>query len=308
MAQGINGEGVNSQVEPNTEKEYEKAQNLFCAHKGKKDPVASAYALELLKDFVHHLAYGIEGRYDDEAAGQGGADEFLCETVFPTCGNKRVKRRRKHARKSHFIHLSRQLWENDYHEYAKPIIRVSLWAQMLRYVFSSARLCEYLEGVSRANSRRGLYCKVSRPLVGLLQEESYEPELVFQVVKDAKSMTNTPEKWSVAVVRSRFYIADSGILDPNMNFMKDYRQDHSIFYNSMLPILAMSVASDRLRDYHPNCPLFEGLDGLRQKAALAKMLRECAVRAVYATNPTMHDFRTRGLISDSVLDEHYSKG
>lgn len=42
----------------------------YCAEKG-KDPVASAYDLESLKDFVHKLAYGIEGKYDDEKAGQG---------------------------------------------------------------------------------------------------------------------------------------------------------------------------------------------------------------------------------------------
>jgi hypothetical protein len=42
----------------------------YCAEKG-KDPVARAYDLESLKDFVHKLAYGIEGKYDDETAGQG---------------------------------------------------------------------------------------------------------------------------------------------------------------------------------------------------------------------------------------------
>lgn len=92
----------------------------------------------------------------------------------------------------------------------------------------------------------------------VIRNELSEPELVFQVVKDAKSMTNTPEKRSVAVVRSRFYIADHGILDPNMNFMKGYRHDHGICYNSMLPILAMLVAGDRLRDYRTSKAFFLG--------------------------------------------------
>ncbi|EED23928.1 hypothetical protein TSTA_073180 [Talaromyces stipitatus ATCC 10500] len=249
-------------------KEYEKAQNMwreFCSYKG-KDPIASVYDLEPLKDFVHHLAYGIEGRYDDEAAGQGSVKVFLRETVFPTRGNKRVKRRRKHARKNHFIHLGRQLWENDYHEYTKTIIRVSLWAQMLVYVFSSARLCEYLEGVSRANSRRGLYCKISRYQIRVIRNELSESELVFQVVKDAKGMTNAPEK------------RPEHELYEGLSTSSQY-----LLLNPMLPILAMLVASDRLRDYctskavlaisapppdevhvlewkDPDCPLFEGLD------------------------------------------------
>lgn len=33
--------------------------------------MASAYDLASLKDFVHQLAYGLEGKYDDETAGQG---------------------------------------------------------------------------------------------------------------------------------------------------------------------------------------------------------------------------------------------
>lgn len=33
--------------------------------------MASAYDLQSLKDFVHQLAYGIEGNYDDPIAGQG---------------------------------------------------------------------------------------------------------------------------------------------------------------------------------------------------------------------------------------------
>lgn len=87
----------------------------------------------------------------------------------------------------------------------------------------------------------------------------------------------------------------------------------------MLPIVALLFASNRFRDYttvdavlaipapppdevyvlewtDPESPLFEGLDGLIQKAAvLAKILREWAIRAGYPTNPTIHDFRAEGL-------------
>jgi hypothetical protein len=87
----------------------------------------------------------------------------------------------------------------------------------------------------------------------------------------------------------------------------------------MIPILAMLVACGRLRDCNtvdeilaipappedelytlewkaPECPLFEGLDGLIQKAAtLARILRELGKRAGYYVTPTMHDFRAEGL-------------
>lgn len=112
--------------------------------------------------------------------------------------------------------------------------------------------------------------------------------------------------------------------------MRDFRPEHEIYeglssrpqfllLNPMLPIVALLLASNRFRDYatvdavlaipapppdevyvlewtDPESPLFEGLDGLIQKAAvLAKMLRECAIRAGYSTNPTIHDFRAEGL-------------
>uniref|UniRef100_A0A093VB45 Uncharacterized protein n=1 Tax=Talaromyces marneffei PM1 TaxID=1077442 RepID=A0A093VB45_TALMA len=334
--EGINGERVNSKLEPQTKIDYKNAHGMwleFCAHKG-KDPVASAYDLESLKDFVKQLAYGIEGIYDDEIAGQGSVKviwkrftanfkrdndaiprditlsvtNFLRQEVFPERGNKSSKRKRKHAQKHHFIHLGRQLWENDFHIYAMPITRVSVWAQMLLYVFSSARSCEYLEGVSRANSGRGLYCRDIK--FGVIRNELGEPELAAQVVKDAKGMTDTPEK------RPEHEIYEGLSSRPRF-----------LLLNPMLPIVALLLASNRFRDYatadavlaipappqdevyilewtDPESPLFEGLDGLIQKAAvLAKLLRELAIRAGYTINPTIHDFRAEGLF---LIDQLYS--
>ncbi|KAL1847875.1 hypothetical protein Plec18170_008285 [Paecilomyces lecythidis] len=326
--QGINGEKVNRKIEPQTEKDYNAAWErwlMFCTAKN-KDPEASAYDLESLKDFVHNLAYGIEGKYDDEIAGQGSVKEvwkrftagfrrhhdaipshitlsvtnFLRETVFPKRGNKKVKRVRKHARKNHFIHLGRQLWENDWYEYSRPMMRVSIWAQMLLYVFSSARQCEYLEGASRANSERGLYCRDMK--LGVIRNEIGEPELALQVVKDAKGMSDTPEK------RPEHEIYEGLSTKPR-----------HLLLNPMIPILAILLANGRLRDYRtvdeilaipappedevyvlewadPARPLFEGLDGLIQKAAaLGRILKDLAERAGYDVNPTMHDFRAEGL-------------
>jgi hypothetical protein len=41
----------------------------YCVETG-KDPIRSAHELSSLKDFAHHLAWGIEGRHDNEIAGQ----------------------------------------------------------------------------------------------------------------------------------------------------------------------------------------------------------------------------------------------
>ncbi|KUL85000.1 hypothetical protein ZTR_07766 [Talaromyces verruculosus] len=331
--EGINGERVNSKIERQTDKDYEKAKGMwreYCAAKG-KDPVTSAYDLESLKDFVHQLAYGIEGIYDDEKAGQGTVMvtwkrftagfkrdhdaiprnitlSFLRVTVFPRRGNKSSKRKRKHAGKTHFIHLGRQLWENDFHIYKQPGTRVTVWAQMLLYVFSSARLCEYLEGASRANSGRGLYCRDI--IFVVLQNELGEPELAAQAIKDAKGMTDTPEKRPEHAVYE-------GLSD----------RPQFLLFNPMLPIVALLIASNRFRDYttedavleipappkgemnvlewkDPDAPFFEGLDGLIQKAAaLSKILRELSVRAGFPINPTMHDFRAEGLY---LVDKIYS--
>ncbi|QKX61687.1 uncharacterized protein TRUGW13939_08842 [Talaromyces rugulosus] len=250
--QGINGERVKGIVEPHTTKQYE-----FCTETG-KDPVSSAYDLASLKDFAHHLALGMEGRHDKDIAGQNsvigvwkrftaGFDRdnddaipqplmnsvlnYLHKTVFPERGNPEVKRPRNHARKNHFIHLGRQLWENDWHEYPKPIMRVSIWAQILLYVFSSARLCEYLEGASRANSGRGLYCR--NITFGVIRNELGEPELAAQVVKDTKGMTKRPNK------RPKHEVYEGLSTKPR-----------ALLLNPMIPILAMLIACGRLRDFN----------------------------------------------------------
>ncbi|KAF3393545.1 hypothetical protein DPV78_009830 [Talaromyces pinophilus] len=61
--------------------------------------MAGVYNLELLKDFIHQLAYGIEGKYDDKMA------------VFAKYRNKSTKQKQNHIRKNHFIHLGSRLYK-----------------------------------------------------------------------------------------------------------------------------------------------------------------------------------------------------
>lgn len=62
---------------------------------------------------------------------------------------------------NHFIHLGRQLWEKDWQIYDKPRIRVDTWAKIQLYVFTSARVGEYIESTCGVDSGRGLYYRVS---------------------------------------------------------------------------------------------------------------------------------------------------
>lgn len=61
----------------------------------------------------------------------------------------------------HFLYLGTQLWKNDWYQYETPGDRVDLWAQIQLYVFTSARVGEYIESTCRAGSGRGLHYRVS---------------------------------------------------------------------------------------------------------------------------------------------------
>jgi hypothetical protein len=71
------------------------------------------------------------------------------------------KRIRSYGTTNHFIHLGTQLWEKDWQIYDKPRTRVDTWAKIQLYVFTSARVGEYIESTCRAGSGRGLYYRVS---------------------------------------------------------------------------------------------------------------------------------------------------
>jgi hypothetical protein len=113
-----------------------------------------------------------------------------------------------------FFYLGRQLWQNDWHMYQKPGIRVEVWGEIQLNVFTSARVGEYIESTCRAGSGRGLYFQVSALsgsdhcwviflidihvaqgiTFGLFRNKHGKAEFAMQVVKDAKGMTFTPDK------------------------------------------------------------------------------------------------------------------
>ena len=73
-----------------------------------------------------------------------------------------VKRERCYGTMSHFLYLGRQLWQSDWHSYKTPGSRVDLWAEIQLNVFTSARVCEYIESMARAGSFRELCYRVSK--------------------------------------------------------------------------------------------------------------------------------------------------
>jgi hypothetical protein len=73
----------------------------------------------------------------------------------------RKKRERCYGTMIHFLYLGTQLWQNDWHMYEKPGIRVDVWAEIQLNVFTSARVGEFIESTCRAGSGRGLHYRVS---------------------------------------------------------------------------------------------------------------------------------------------------
>lgn len=63
------------------------------------------------------------------------------------------KRARRFAKKFHLDHFARQLWMADWFVYQKLSTRVDDWALTLANVYSSARIGEYIESLSVANSQ-----------------------------------------------------------------------------------------------------------------------------------------------------------
>lgn len=87
--------------------------------------------------------------------------QFIKDPLRKELGLAHRKRIRSYGTTNHFIHLETQLWEKDWQIYDKPRVRVDTWAKIQLYVFTSARVGEYIESTCRAGSGRGLYYRVS---------------------------------------------------------------------------------------------------------------------------------------------------
>jgi hypothetical protein len=70
------------------------------------------------------------------------------------------KRARRYTNRNHLYQFTRQLWKVDWFEYCSPEVIVVDWALTLAIVYSSARIGEYIESLSRRGSGRGLHYKV----------------------------------------------------------------------------------------------------------------------------------------------------
>ena len=87
--------------------------------------------------------------------------QFIKDPLRKELGMAHRKRIRSYGTTNHFIYLGTQLWEKDWQIYDKPRVRVDTWAKIQLYVFTSARVGEYIESTCRAGSGRGLHYRVS---------------------------------------------------------------------------------------------------------------------------------------------------
>ncbi len=87
--------------------------------------------------------------------------QFIKEPLRIELGLAHRRRIRSYGTTNHFIHLGTQLWGKDWQIYDKQRVRLDTWAKIQLYVFTSARVGEYIESTCRAGSGRGLYYRVS---------------------------------------------------------------------------------------------------------------------------------------------------
>ncbi|KAL2050086.1 hypothetical protein ABVK25_009696 [Lepraria finkii] len=225
---------------------------------------------------------------------------FIKDPLRKELGLAHRKSIRSYGTTNHFIHLGTQLWEKDWQIYDKPRVRVDTWAKIQLYVFTSARVGEYIESTCRAGSGRGLYYRDMT--FGVFRNEHGKAEFAIQVVRDAKNMTWTPEK------RPEHSVHEG--LEPR-----------PLFCNPVLTMLARAIADNAFRDYSTMEELFDieppedkmyhlrQRDGVLDKPffhvlstgemekadTFSRRLRELGIRAGYLRPPTIHDFRAEGL-------------
>ncbi|OJD24096.1 hypothetical protein ACJ73_04548, partial [Blastomyces percursus] len=244
----------------------------------------------------------------------GSVTNYLEQEALPERGAKSYKRKRKYAAKHYCVHLGRQLWEADWHEYKTPGRRVRLWGQTLGYAFSSSRQGEILESSARPDSGRGVYCKNIN--FGIFRNELGEAEIGLLFKIDAKGMARTPQKHPDHLLYEGFR-ARPLLLNPILALLamclawglfRDYITD-----NEILDIQAPPEGEVYLIEWSaPNAPLYKGWNGQMQTASsFDSDRRALGKRAGYIDPPTVHDYRAEGLVqireSWRLLQGGYSK-
>ncbi|KAK0636608.1 hypothetical protein B0T17DRAFT_85569 [Bombardia bombarda] len=191
------------------------------------------------------------------------------------------KRPRRYATKNHFLHLGMQMWSNDWYLYESPKTRVSDWADIT---------------------------------FGVFRNEHGNVEFAVKVMRDAKGMTQTPDK------RPEHSVYEGLVPLP-------------LFCQPILFILVILVAKRAFRDYETieelldlippdgemyplqwresvvDMPFFESISAkapsgkIENASAFSKRFQGLGFRSGYPRPPTVHDFRAIGLY---LVDKLYS--
>jgi hypothetical protein len=80
-------------------------------------------------------------------------------------GLSTATRPRTYLTLENYMHMERQLWQNDGHEYAHEAYRVYISAKLKCHVFTPARIGEVSEGNTRRGTGKGLRYKVGIMIV-----------------------------------------------------------------------------------------------------------------------------------------------
>ncbi|PQE10450.1 RTC4-like domain-containing isoform 2 protein [Rutstroemia sp. NJR-2017a BBW] len=300
----------------------------------KLDLVVSVHSLTWMKDFVKHVALGMDGQSgydnrdsdtDEEEDGwippcvesvrnywnnftgawlRAYADNPISEhiqrsvTQFiygPLKGELKMPER-KRARRNHLYHFARQLWKVDWFEYCSPGTRVVDWALTLAIVYSSARIVDYIESLARGGSGRGLRYKDIMVIVFLNEDD--RPELAMQLTKDAKNMTNTPHRRAVSRPLYQNPLLPYLAIFLSRGAFRDYKTLHELFATT--PIQEHRAFQINWEEDLLDTPLFlnqstKGTKRIENAGAFGSRHLECGIRAGFPVPPTIHDWRAEGL-------------
>ncbi|KAI0810064.1 hypothetical protein GGR55DRAFT_689245 [Xylaria sp. FL0064] len=212
---------------------------------------------------------------------------------------------RKHATAAAFIWVGEYLWSLDWKIFARPRLRMDLWACLSLAAYTAARVSDYIESSARSKSEVGLYYKDTTLI--LFQNERGESEFALQSTKFLKG----------------HHPLSSKLLTPHIHEGGVFKRQ-PLYMNPMLFFLAIFYSKGALRDYRGtedlsrllnqkvspgqsqilihwdrsvlNQPIFSGPSGRILTAnAFSKELRSAEMRAGFPDPPSLHCYRVEGL-------------
>ncbi|KAI5920138.1 hypothetical protein F4810DRAFT_713837 [Camillea tinctor] len=212
---------------------------------------------------------------------------------------------RNHATAAVFIWIGEFLWTRDWKIFARPRLRVDLWALLCLSAYTSARVSDNIESTARPNSDTGLYYKHAKLIA--FRNEDGETEFSMQTTKFLKA--RNPESSKLPM--------------PDIHEGR-FQEARPLYMNPMLFHLVIFIANGALRDYRGkegllklldvrlgpdqpkmviswdrmvlSNPIFSGPSGKILGAnAFSKVLRELGIRAGFPDPPSLQCFRSEGL-------------